>query len=250
MGDIDLLVEPQAVAPLEAVLSELGYERRSRYPPGFYAGHHHTCPFYRAATEDWVEVHVALFPPGSPPGKDSVFAASNVAAELETSSFRGHEVRRLSAELQVPYLAAHWGFELETIGALVPMIDLLLLLGRNRGLDWDKILGWLEGSAAAAHLYLLSSFLDRHGLLHLDPSIITRLRAIQRPLAAPNRRLAFRLLERYVVRGDDFGALMTSRNFDVVWNTLLLRAPAWLNLWRLPWRLIPDRFKLASEDNS
>ncbi len=246
MGDIDLLVDREAVAQFEATLIRLGYERKSPYPPSFYSAHHHTCPFFRAATEDWVEVHVALLPPRSSPGRDPVFAPTSIAGELRASSFRGYPVRRLSAELQVVFLATHWGFELEITHALVPMLDLLFLLGQSPSLDWDKILGWLEGSAAtAAYVYLLLSFLDRHELLELDSEVLGTLRAMQRPLRSPNLPLAWRLLERYAFQGKAFGALMTERNFDVTWRTLLLPDSPFRNLWRLPWRLIPDRFRIG-----
>src|SRR5207253_6578076 len=77
MVDIDVLVDPAALASVESLLLELGYRRRSQNPPEFYDAHHHTTPFRHPQTQAWVEVHRRLFPVASPLGSDSIVAPDN-----------------------------------------------------------------------------------------------------------------------------------------------------------------------------
>src|SRR6185295_5446759 len=139
MGDIDVLVDEASVPELESRLIELGYRPQSAYPPEFYEKHHHAVPLFHPRRRVWVEIHRGLFPASSPPGPDEVFSRQRVDAELEPGHFRGHRVNRLTGELQLVYVTAHWGFGFRRDRALVGMIDVSRLLDRTAP-QWPRIL--------------------------------------------------------------------------------------------------------------
>jgi hypothetical protein len=183
MLDIDVLVDPAALEPVESTLLQLGYGRRSKNPPEFYETHHHTTPFHHPRTHVWVEVHRGLFPVQSPLGSDRIFGPENLAAERRPAKFRGQPVNRLSDELQLVYLACHWASDLRRVGGMVPMLDLIYLLRNARAIQWERILDWLAGSVASSYVYLLLTYLDRYELLELAPEVLRSLSRCQDPLA-------------------------------------------------------------------
>jgi hypothetical protein len=90
----------------------------------------------------------------------------------------------------------------------------------NTATDWPAILSWLEGSSAAAtRLYLLLTYLRRHGLVRIDPEIMRRLATLQRSFGRVSLGLAHVLIDRCVVDGVTLGG---RRNFEILWDTLLL----------------------------
>src|SRR5262245_46293369 len=81
MGDLDILVEDDALSAVQSRLVALGYRPESSNSPEFYAGHHHAMPLYHPRRRVWVEIHRGLFPPSSPVGGDRVFSAATLQAE-------------------------------------------------------------------------------------------------------------------------------------------------------------------------
>ena len=79
MRDLDLLVAPDAVGAVEAVLDALGYRPASTRSAAAYARHHHGVPRYHPRRGVWVEVHRALVPPDDP----LAAAASRCAQSVE-----------------------------------------------------------------------------------------------------------------------------------------------------------------------
>ena len=233
MVDIDVLVDPAALAPVESVLLQLGYGRRSQNPPEFYETHHHTTPFRHPQTKVWVEVHRGLFPVESPLGSDRIFGPDNLTAERRPAEFRGRPVNRLSDELQLVYLASHWASNLRRVGGMVAMLDLIYLLKNARAIRWERIFDWLAGSVASSYVYLLVTYLDRYGLVELAPEILRTLSLRQRSFGRTNLRILHALLDRYVTSGRDFGPLLTVRNFEILWKTLLLPGRPSQNLLRV-----------------
>lgn len=102
MRDLDVLVDEAALPIVETLLSVLGYRQQSSCPPTFYATHHHSRPFFHPVHRLWVEVHRGLFPPASGAwGTDRLFTQEGLTQQRQPSVFQGHEVFRLSPELQL-----------------------------------------------------------------------------------------------------------------------------------------------------
>jgi len=241
MGDIDVLAESTGAPIVEACLLDLGYQRRSKYPSEFYETHHHLTPLFHPHTRVWVEIHRGLFPVHSRVGAERAFGLANVAAELRPSTFRTRPVNRLSDELQVVYIASHWAFGLRRVGGIVGMLDLIYLLGRGRALRWQRIFDWLDGSLASTYVYVLLSYLSGRRLIALAPDVLGELFARQRSFGHANLKVLHTLLDRYVTEGREFGALVSERNFGILWKELQWpRSPSG-NAFRALWSLRPSR---------
>ncbi|HEX9821818.1 MAG TPA: nucleotidyltransferase family protein [Methylomirabilota bacterium] len=223
MRDIDFLLEAGAIPSAESILLGLGYRQSSGRPAAFYDGHHHSSPFVHPDTGVWVDVHRALVAAGGALGADRIFGAENLETQLRWSEFRGRRVRRLSDELQIVHLACHWACGLRAVGGMVAMADMACLLKNSPAVDWPRILEWTDGSAAARHLGLLLTYLQKHRIIQLPPEILRRIYRMQTAFARLTFGIGHSLLDRYVVDGRDFGTLMTEQNFNRVWRRLILR---------------------------
>lgn len=244
MRDLDVLVDAAAVPTVESTLRELGYRPHSKNPPEYYLTHHHGMPFVHPRTGIWVEVHHALFPPASPFARDAVFGRHHIEAELRPCELHGRPVSRFSDELQLLHTAAHWARELRVAGGTVGMLDLIYLVARApERLRWDDIIRWLDGAAAAAPVYLLLSYLHRRELVSIPREVLHALRARQHALGAMNLAILHALVDRYVVGGRPLGWLVSPRNFEIAWKTLLGPGPPSRSLLRLPWSLWPARWR-------
>ena len=117
------------------------------------------------------------------------------------------------------------------------------LLTRNtREIDWDLILSWLPGTAASAHLYLMTSYLQRHGLIAIPEEVIKRLRALATNLNRLNQSLLWRLIDTFLVEGRSYGRVLTDANVGIIWKALLSRGSPASNLLSIPWNLaLPPR---------
>jgi hypothetical protein len=242
MGDIDVLVDREDIPTVESALTEMGYGRRLLKSPEFYEAHHHTAPFFHPQRKVWVEIHRGLVPRWKPVGEDKVFSADNVRAERRPAEFRGRPVTRLSDELQVVYLASHWAFDFKRVGGVVALLDMIYLLRGARSIRWERILEWLDGSVSAAPVYLLLTYLQGHGLVEIPAGVLGELRRRQRSFGVLSLRFVHAMIERYVVNGRDFGDVLASeRNFQIVWETLLLPRSPFRRLPDLLWNLLPSR---------
>ncbi|MCS6926622.1 MAG: nucleotidyltransferase family protein, partial [Candidatus Binatia bacterium] len=200
MRDIDFLVAEADLPRAEAVLRTLGYHQQSPYAAAMYATHHHSMPFYHSQRGVWVEVHRGLV--SQQERHRGVFCLDMVRSQLCPSVFRGRAVTRLSAELQVPYIASHWAREFKTVGGTIALLDLIYLLKNAQDtLHWERILDWIRGSPAAAHLYLLLSYLDLHHLTDVGPAILSALSTSQPSLGPLNRKILHTVIDRYLVNG-------------------------------------------------
>jgi hypothetical protein len=241
MKDIDFLVDQDAVPIVESVLLRMGYLQRSGNPPEYYEAHHHTTPFWHPQTRVWVEVHRGLFPVWSPVGSDKVFNIESVEAERRPTEFRGRPVYRLSDELQVVYLASHWASDFSRLGGMVAMLDMIYLLKNAPALRWGRILEWLDGAVAAGCVYLLLTYLARHGLVELPPGVRNHLFLRQRSFGRASLRILHALIDRYVTEGREFGVLVSERNFEILFDTLLLPRQPSRRLPTVLWNLMPSR---------
>ena len=241
MRDIDVLVDQETIPTVESLLLQLGYRRDSECSPEFYDMHHHVTPLFHPRRRVWVEIHRGLFPANSGLGSASVFSLENLRAEFRPSEFRGRPVNCLGNEMQVVYLASHWTFGFRRVGGMVGMLDLIYLLKNARALRWERILDWLEGSIASTSVYLLLTYLIRHRLVDIAPEILRELFLRQRSFGRLNLKTLHALIDRYVADGREFGQLVSARNFDILWRTLLAPGPPSRNVLLLLWNLLPSR---------
>jgi len=238
MRDVDLLVDRDSVASMESVLRELGYEQRSASDAAFYDHHHHTMPFFHAEKNVWVEVHHGLMAPRSRASRDALFAPASVQREMRASSFQGKTVCRLSAELELVYLAAHWAQDFKSVGGMVALIDLIhLLRAALPRLCWEKILSWLERSASAHYLYLALSYLARRGWIDLPADLLLRLGRARLGRGEFSIHAAHALIDRYLLDGESFSRWLSQRNLAIAWKTLILPAPELCKLMLIPFNL-------------
>ena len=245
MRDIDFLVEQNDVPTVESILLRLGYRRQSEYPEKFYQTHHHTTPFFHPQKNVWVEVHRALHPTWKPIGLDRVFSAENIKAERRPAKFRGQLVNRLSDELQIVYLASHWAFDFRRVGGMVAMIDLIYLLENAKSIRWTRILNWVDGAIAATPIYLLLTYLNRHGLIQLPPGILGELSLRQHSVGRASLWILHAMIDRYITNGCEFGWFVSERNFRIAWDTLLLPTPPSRRFLVVFRNLLPSRGWLA-----
>jgi len=244
MRDIDILVDQSAVPVVEALLRQLGYYQPAAYPPEWLAGSHHIAPLFHPGKAIWVEVHRALFSADSEVSSDRVFGPGCLRSEVSSSECQGRPVNRLSDELQFVYIATHWALELRRVGGMIAMLDLIYLLRNASALRWERIFDWLNGSVASTYVYLLISYLDRHKLIDIEPSILRELFTRQRSFGRTNLAILHALLDRYALDGREFSWLVNTRNVDRVWRSLLLPGPPSWNILLALWNLLPYRSTL------
>jgi hypothetical protein len=239
MRDIDFLIESDDSAALSSLLLKLGYRQRSTGSVEFYQTHHHDIPWFHDKKSIWVEVHHALFPPQSNPGRESLFSAENVKTQLRLSEFKGRGVNRLSDEMQIVYIASHWARNFNIVGGMVAFLDMIFLLKNcAQQVNWQRILDWVDGSVAGIHLYLLLSYLDKHGIALVGPSVLAALSAKQRALKNLNLAILHNLIDRYLAAGMGFGWLLSERNLAIVWKSLVSTGAQYQNLFAVPRNLL------------
>jgi hypothetical protein len=228
MGDIDVLVDVEWIADVERLVRELGY--RPVGSSAVYRHHHHITPLVHPDTEVWIELHHALFPPRTAFAADAVFSAPSLRAERRPSLFRGRPVHHLSPELQLVYLPVHWAQDPKLLvyaGGLRSMLDTMLILRSASSQRWPTVLAWLDGAAAATQVYLMLAYLEARQLVTLEPGIVDGIRRRQRSFGPGGLRLAFELLDRYVVDGRPRGRVMGDRVLALTWRALLQRGGSW-----------------------
>jgi putative nucleotidyltransferase-like protein len=239
MRDIDILVDQEAVPIVEDQLHRLGYFQPSPYPPEWLEGSHHIAPFCHPDTGIWVEVHRKLFSSNSEVSSEWVFGPQNLRAERVAMECQGRPVNRFSDELQLVYIATHWALGFMRAGGVVAMLDLIYLLRNSRAIRWERIFEWLDDSCAATYVYLLLSYLDRHHLVDIEPGVLDNLFGRQRSFGRTNLAVLHSILDRYVVDGYPFSWLMSVRNINRVWDSLLRPGRPSRNALLGLWSLLP-----------
>ena len=251
MGDIDLLVTRERQAELEELLRDTGYCQQSALPPSYYQQHHHSMPFFHPTRKVWIEVHTQLFPPQSHLAQDRIFTRTHIENNTVPYNFRGLSTNVLRSELEIAYLAAHWGPSFPFPRGLMPILDMMYLLKVNKtSINWKDFLARLRGSAATPFVYLMLSFLQYQQLCGPGPSVLRRLQYMQKTINDPVLAILLRIFKKYLVDGYTFGRFATFNNVALVWSTLLAPHAANRNLIAVPYRLIfppehPHRFSLG-----
>ncbi len=239
MGDIDLLVGQQDRARLEHVLRELGFEWEPlRMPEDFYDEHHHSRPFVHPETGVRIEVHHELAGRHSVLGSVEAFRDEVVRAHRRLTDFEGLPVYRLEPELRFVYVAAHWCYDLRFPFVLNGLVDTMLMLEDPvQDLDWELVSRWLEDRRVATALYVLLTYLERHGLAEINSSFRRALRRSRRSVGPVGVRFLHSILNASL-RGRLYGRLDLRNPTSIVWRSMIGSSrPLW-NVFRVPSALL------------
>lgn len=252
MRDIDILVEAAILPKVEALLQRLGYIQTSDNPLAYYATHHHSMPFVHPETGVWVEVHRGLHPSSLPLGRERVFNLDSIQEELRPAEFRGKSVTRLSDELQVVYIAAHWASDLTVIGGIIALCDMVLLFKNTQTtLRWERIVSWWDCPVAAAYLYLILTYLRRYELIDAPREILQELHRCQQTFNSATLSVVHSLIDRYMIAGTPCGLILSPARLQILWETLLTPGSPTRNLLQVPWRfLAPHLYRLMKRDRA
>jgi hypothetical protein len=249
MRDLDFLVLEKDLIKTEDILRQLGYIQKSEYPSSYYAEMHHSMPFYHPERGVWVEVHTALFPKKSGIQDSAAFSHYNVMDNLVESRFNGREVYRLSDELQLLYIASHWGVEFKIHGGSIALFDTIFLLRNHHDLDWRRILSWLSDERLVLFLYTELSYLKRNNILAIPDEFYTELETHKPVGVSVNIKILHLIIEHYLVAGRPTSSILTSSNISIIWQTLLNTGQPFVNLISAPGNILfppghPKRFNL------
>jgi hypothetical protein len=116
------------------------------------------------------------------------------------------EVRRLSLELQLVYLASHWAQDFIRIGGLVALADTIYLL-KHAGTDfqWEWILRAVNRSIPATYLYLLLSYIVRYDLVKVAAEVMRDLAFSQISFGSLGLKMMHRMIDVYLVKATESG---------------------------------------------
>ena len=240
MRDIDVLVSARDQPGFEQQLLELGYRQTSDNPASFYIGHQHSAPFFHPLKNCWVEVHTALFRGDTPAGHISAFrpeVLSRVPAEVAGDA--PGNVWRLSDELQLVYTAVHWATQLTLAGGVIPILDSLLILRKSRNrLGWDRILEACRNDTAARHLWLMLSYMEKHGLYEIPRDVRHGLENGRRTIGGIGQKMLHRIIDENMAAGCRERLFNSNAMLTVRWDTLLSNGSPARKLMQLPWRML------------
>jgi hypothetical protein len=250
MTDIDILVPKGARETVESRLVELGYVPKPNYPVEKYDKH--GVPLCQPETRAWVEIHSSLFAANKPLGASGIFAGPDRSPHVVESELCGRRVNRLTNAFQLAYLSSAWVQDLARSedfhpSFLVPLFDAVYLIhASEQELDWDSLIGKLDNEAALTSLYILLTYLKKHGLWLPPKSTLSRLAARQGVLGRLDLRFLHALLDRYLLRGRPFTKIVTTSR---VLEAILQPGEGWQKLASLPWWILfppssPDRYSL------
>ena len=246
MRDMDIFVARGDLAAMETLLRDLGYRQEDFPTSGISETHHHLRPFFHPERHVWIEVHHGLLSNKNRASRDRVFSLDQVMSQLRPSAFQGASVCRLTPELELIYLAAHWAQDFKAIGGMIAAIDSIhLLKRRGDALRWEVMFEWLHGSVAAGYLFLLMSYLQRRGLIAVDEHVLREFRRVHRFTGELTLTAAHALIDRYMLDGRDFGPVLSHRNLAVAWTTLTLPLRSSCKLLLMPLNLcLPDAWRV------
>lgn len=246
MGDVDVLVPPDARARVEAALQARGYVPAS----GDWSEAAHGAPHRHPGTGVWVEIHDRLFA-----GRDApccpMFEPDRTAAHLLHSSFQGRPVCVLSDEYRLPYIATYWVRDLSMHAMhpsfIVPLLDAVRLLHDvGDRFDWHAMTALLGDDVATASLDVMLTYLDRHQLAPSASFVLPCLSRLQRRAGPVERRILHTTLDRFLLGGDP---PMIGWRTSLLWSALLSPGLPASKMLALPWRIafpqtISDRYSV------
>ena len=208
-------------------------------PPSRWQYHHHAPPLHHPDMDLWVELHTGLLPPSAEAFGEAPLDLSGIEQHQTSSQFRGQRVARLSPEFEIAYLAVGWCRNLTTefgrLGLQIPLIDAAYLLnGVGERLDWERIIGWSKGTVTGASIYILISYLHRHGTFADPHRILPALSGAQNHVGPRSASFIHGILDRHLL--DD---RLPERPLSVhvvgnIFDAMIARRPFWCNWLSVP----------------
>jgi hypothetical protein len=204
MGDIDILVAPDACSELESALLAGGCRKHDDYADD--QDEHHGPPLHDVARDVWIEVHRSLFPRGHELSAGNSFRENNVATNSVRFFFHGLPAQRLVPELQLAYIAASWMQDLMRWkihpSFLASLVDAVFLLAREREtLDWVKLVSFAGDDVPTASLDVLLTFLASRNLATVPRHVQRSLETRQRLVGPLQLRAIHAMLDHYLING-------------------------------------------------
>ena len=204
MGDIDVLIAREAGDSVESALVRRGYRSDKHHPRN--EDLHHAPPLLQPDRNVWVELHTKLFPAREELADGNLFTAHSITAHSAASMFQQRPVRRLTAELQIAYIASSWMRDLTLSGVspsfLASLLDAIYLLNKvGTTLDWNGLILLVDNETAMASLYVTLAYIERHDLCVIPGDVLSALRARQRLVGRLELRAIHGMLDHYLVGG-------------------------------------------------
>jgi hypothetical protein len=250
MGDIDILVDEPDCEPVEAAILRRGYLRKPNHKTA--EGAHHGAPMFNPERHVWVEVHTRLFCQGAWPGDKKFFSTDQVADQTVSSSFHGRPIDRLSAEMQMVYIASSWIRDLSRNNVdpsfVFNLLDTVYLLkASGTSLDWDGVLRLTDSETAVTSLYVMLHYLSRHELVPSATEFLPRLAARQQIVGPPELWIIDRILDSQLIGIRTLPRGIKSWHAKGILGALLSPGRRPTQLLSLPWKLVfppglPDRY--------
>jgi hypothetical protein len=201
MGDIDVLVPPEAHGVIESALLARGYRPLSGPDPGA-TPRHHDAPLAHPERQVWVEVHRSLFDDRVAHG---IFGTSHVVAQSQASVFHGRPVYRLAPAFQLLYVAYSCIQDMSLYAVnidptcLSSIVDAVYLLNASSGaLHFEPLLAWPDAELPIACLDVILTWLARQHLGAVPSEAIACLERGQHIVGPLQRRLFHALLGHYL----------------------------------------------------
>jgi hypothetical protein len=210
MGDIDVLISPDAYDAVETEMLRLGYVVSQDFDPKEGRSFHHGAPLLQRERQVWVELHTRLFTESHglwrSSRQDGLFSPMQVAHQLVASTFHGRHVQRLSNELQLVYIASSWIQDLSRHkvhpSLLPPLFDTIFLLkAASCTLDPTTLVGFPDSRMSLASLYVVLSYIRNQGLQVCDRDLVERLSSSQDVVGALQLIAIHSMLHRYLIGG-------------------------------------------------
>jgi len=236
MRDIDIIIEADELEQAEKIMLDLGYEQISHLPHTFYESHHHTIPWQHKTKEIWFEIHTGLFPQSSACHSSEAFSLDVIHKEKKQYSLENRKIYRLSHELQIIYIAAHWGESFKQVGGLFAFIDIALIIN-NSQLNWNKLIQWSSDSNVANYVYVILSYLLKNKLIN-DSITQQNLENIKHSLSFIELFLLHRFIDNYLLIGKPWGRILTIDNMVILWDILFSTRPLYKKLFLIPFNII------------
>ena len=240
MRDVDLLVEEEQIEQTEKIMAQLGYAQSSPLPLPFYETHHHTIPWQHKTKDVWFEIHRKLFPKSSPSYPADVFQIETIDSEKFISPIDSRhdslQIYRLGYELQIIYIAAHWGESFKQTGGLFALIDVALIVN-NTNLDWDKLINWTNAPYISNYTYILLAYITKQELINTTDTK-KYLKQINRSLSLIDIFVLNKIITNYLLIGKPFGRILTTDNISILWNLFISSKPAFAKIILAPTYII------------
>ena len=232
MCDVDILVEEHEIEQVEKIMGKLGYEQSSLLPLPFYETHHHTIPWQHKTKDVWFEIHRKLFPQSSPSYPANIFQIENINRDKQLSPIDSKndslQNYRLGYELQVIYIASHWGESFKQIGGLFAFIDIALILN-NTTVKWDKLIKSANEPYIANYTYILLSYLVNNDFLN-GSTTKQQVNKIKHSLSFIDTFILNKIITNYLFLGDSYGRILTIDNVSILWELFISTKPAFKKL--------------------